>query len=187
MSINLGLENVHVLVTGAAGGIGLQTVHTLRQLGARVTAHYNSNIGELAALRDIVAIQADVRDEIGVQNLLKDAANKNGGPVSVLIVNHGIWPTNDAPIIDMGLDQWSNTLAVNLTGPFLLCREYLKALRSAPDAVKDTASIIFIGSTAGKFGEAGHGDYAATKSALMYGLTPTVSSKAPTKTMVCPS
>lgn len=175
MSINLGLENVHVLVTGAAGGIGLQTVHTFRQLGARVTAHYNSNIGELAALKDVVAIQADVRDENGVQNLLNDAATKNGGPVSVLIVNHGIWPTNDAPIVDMGLDQWSNTLAVNLTGPFLLCREYLKALRSASDAVKDTASIIFIGSTAGKFGEAGHGDYAATKSALMYGLTPTVS------------
>ena len=176
MSINLGLEGVHVLVTGAAGGIGLETVHTFRKVGARVTAHYNSNIGELAALEDIVAIQADVRDESGVQNLLNDAAEKNGGPVSVLIINHGIWPTNDAPIADMGLDQWSNTLAVNLTGPFLLCRQYLQALRSASDAIKDTASIIFIGSTAGKYGEAGHGDYSATKSALMYGLTPTVSS-----------
>jgi NAD(P)-dependent dehydrogenase (short-subunit alcohol dehydrogenase family) len=175
MSIDLGLKDVHVLVTGAAGGIGLETVNTFRQLGARVTAHYNSNIGELVSLKDIVSVQADVRDEAGVQTLLDDAAEKNGGPVSVLIVNHGIWPTNDAPIADMELDQWSNTLAVNLTGPFLLCRQYLRALRSAPDAVKDTASIIFIGSTAGKFGEAGHGDYAATKSALMYGLTPTVS------------
>jgi NAD(P)-dependent dehydrogenase (short-subunit alcohol dehydrogenase family) len=175
MSIDLGLKDVHVLVTGAAGGIGLETVNTFRQLGARVTAHYNSNIGELASIKDIVSVQADVRDEAGVQTLLDDAAEKNGGPVSILIVNHGIWPTNDAPIADMELDQWSNTLAVNLTGPFLLCRQYLRALRSAPDAVKDTASIIFIGSTAGKFGEAGHGDYAATKSALMYGLTPTVS------------
>jgi NAD(P)-dependent dehydrogenase (short-subunit alcohol dehydrogenase family) len=40
--------------------------------------------------------------------------------------------------------------------------------------VKDTASIIFIGSTAGKFGEANHGDYAASKAALMYGLVPTL-------------
>ena len=174
MSIDLGLKDVHVLITGAAGGIGLETVHTFRKLGSRVTAHYNSNIGELASLTDVVSIQADVRDEAGVQNLLDDAAKKNGGPVSVLVVNHGIWPTNDAPIADMDLNQWSNTLAVNLTGPFLLCRAYLQALRSAPDATKDTASIIFIGSTAGKFGEAGHGDYAATKSALMYGLTPTL-------------
>ncbi|KAK0284219.1 hypothetical protein LTR35_005935 [Friedmanniomyces endolithicus] len=65
-------------------------------------------------------------------------------------------------------------MAVDLTGAFLLCRAYLQALREAPDLVKDTANIIFIGSTAGKFGEANHGDYAAAKSALMYGLVPTL-------------
>lgn len=152
----------------------METVNLFRQLGARVTAHYNSNIGELASLKDIVSLQADVRDEAGVQKLLDEAAQKNGGAVSVLVVNHGIWPTTDAPIADMDFSQWSNTLAVNLSGPFLLCRAYLRALRSAPEAAKDAANIIFIGSTAGKFGEAGHGDYAATKSALMYGLTPTL-------------
>lgn len=174
MSIDLGLKDVHVLITGAAGGIGLETVHIFRQLGARVTAHYNSKIGELASVSDIVSVQADVRDEAGVQSLLNLASQKNGGPVSVLVVNHGIWPTNDSPIIDMDLAQWNNVLAVNLTGPFLLCREYLKALRSASETAKDAANILFIGSTAGKFGEAGHGDYAATKAALMYGLTPTL-------------
>jgi NAD(P)-dependent dehydrogenase (short-subunit alcohol dehydrogenase family) len=95
----------------------------------------------------------------------------------------------------MDLGQWQNTLAVNLTGPFLLCKAYLQALREAPQPTKDPASIVFIGSTAGKFGEADHGDYAATKAALMvsscgrdsailwqctdwvyrqYGLTPTL-------------
>lgn len=174
MSIDFGLKDVHVLVTGAAGGIGLETAKLFLQLGARVTAHYNSKIGELTSLQDVVCVQADVRNEDGVQKLLQEASRKNGGPVSVLVVNHGIWPTNDSPIADMSLDQWSNTLAVNLTGPFLLCREYLKALCSASEATKNTANIIFIGSTAGKFGEAGHGDYASTKSALMYGLTPTL-------------
>lgn len=60
-----------------------------------------------------------------------------------------------------------NTLNVDLSGPFLLCKAYLRALRTAPSSVKDVASICFIGSTAGKFGEAGHGDYAAAKSALV--------------------
>lgn len=174
MSVDFGLKDVHVLVTGAAGGIGLETVKLFLQLGARVTAHYNSKIGDLTSLQGVATVQADVRNEEGVRQLLQEASQKNGGPVSVLVVNHGIWPTNDSPIADMSLDQWSNTLAVNLTGPFLLCREYLKALRSAPETTKDTANIIFIGSTAGKFGEAGHGDYASTKSALMYGLTPTL-------------
>ena len=74
----------------------------------------------------------------------------------------------------MDLTQWTNTLSINLTGPFLLCKTYLRALRSASDAVKAAANIIFIGSTAGKFGEASHGDYSSSKSALMYGLTPTL-------------
>ena len=174
MSLDFGLKDVHVLITGAAGGIGLETVHTFRQLGARVTGHYNSNIGELASISDIVALQADVRDERSVDQLLTKAAEQNGGPVGVLIVNHGIWPTNDTHLVDMELEQWNNTLAVDLTGPFLLCRAYVRALRNAPNTVKDSANIIFIGSTAGKFGEANHGDYAAAKSALMYGLTPTL-------------
>ncbi|KAK0931208.1 hypothetical protein LTR91_000155 [Friedmanniomyces endolithicus] len=160
--------------TCAAGGIGIVTVKLLLQLGARVTAHYNSKLGELSTLNDVVSIQADVRDEVSVDRLLQQAAAQNGGPVSVIVVNHGIWPVNNTHIADMSLSQWHNTMAVDLTGAFLLCRAYLRALREAPDVVKDTANIIFIGSTAGKFGEANHGDYAAAKSALMYGLVPTL-------------
>jgi NAD(P)-dependent dehydrogenase (short-subunit alcohol dehydrogenase family) len=100
MSLDFGLKDVHVLITGAAasnegfcaytnvadmkmqGGIGLETVKTFKQLGARITAHYNSNIGELANPQDIVALQADVRDEASVGNLIPEATEKNGGPVS---------------------------------------------------------------------------------------------------------
>lgn len=168
MSLDFGLKDVHVLVTGAAGGIGISTVHTLRELGARVTAHYNSKLGDLSGIPDIVALQADVRDEQSVSQLLAEAEQQNGGPVSVLVVNHGIWPENETSIADMDLSQWNNTVAVDLTGPFLLCRAYLRALRRASDVVKDTASIIFIGSTAGKFGEWYHADYSACKAALMF-------------------
>jgi NAD(P)-dependent dehydrogenase (short-subunit alcohol dehydrogenase family) len=89
MSIDFGLKDVHVLVTGAAGGIGLESVKLFQQLGARVTAHYNSKLGNLEGLTDVVSLQADVRDEASVHNLLKHAAEQNGGPVSVLVVNHG--------------------------------------------------------------------------------------------------
>lgn len=155
MSIDFGLKGVHVLITGAAGGIGLETVHVFRQLGARVTAHYNSRIGALSEISNIVPLQADVRDETSVERLLAEAAEKNGGPASVLVVNHGIWPTEAKSIAEMDLAQWENTLAVDLTGPFLLCRAFLRALKSASGDEKDAASIVFIGSTAGRYGEAG--------------------------------
>ena len=174
MSLDFGLRDVHVLITGASGGIGLEITKTFQQLGARITAHYNSQIGALANISNIIALQADVRDEASVRNLLSQATEQNGGPVSILIVNHGIWPEQEVPIADMSLAQWQNTLSIDLTGPFLLCKHFLQSLRTAPSSVQDTASIIFIGSTAGKYGEAHHGDYAACKAALMYGFTATL-------------
>ncbi|EME49083.1 hypothetical protein DOTSEDRAFT_40319 [Dothistroma septosporum NZE10] len=174
MSLDFGLRDVHVLITGAAGGIGLELVKTFRQLGARVSAHYNSRVGELAEIPDLVTLQADVRDEEAVIDLFRQAAERNGGPVAVLVSNHGIWPEKNTHVVDMDLKQWQNTLDVDLTGPFLLCKAYMRALRSASETIKAVASIIFIGSTAGKFGEANHGDYAASKAGFMYGLIPTL-------------
>lgn len=123
MSLDFGLNDVHILITGAAGGIGLETVKTFQKLGARITAHYSeyyvrivaftwltaldTSPGELAKLSNIVALQADVRNEVAVDRLFNEAAqHNNNGPVSVLIVNHGIWPSNNAHIADMELSQW---------------------------------------------------------------------------------
>lgn len=85
--------------------------------------------------------------------------------VQILVVNHGIWPKDDVPLVDMTLSQWDNTLQSNLTSSFLVCREYLRALsKPGTSAVlKENASIVLVGSTAGKFGEAGHADYAVSK------------------------
>lgn len=85
-------------------------------------------------------------------------------PISVLIVNHGLYITPDIPLADLSLEQWEKTFSVNTTASFLVVREWLRALRAAGDDVKSKASVVFIGSTAGRFGEADHADYAASKS-----------------------
>jgi len=97
--------------------------------------------------------------------------------VAVVVVNHGVWPPEDVPIVDMTTHQWDRTISANLTSSFLVCREYLRHLREALDSVKDKAAIVLIGSTAGKYGEANHGDYAISKSAMMYGMTMTLKSE----------
>lgn len=60
----------------------------------------------------------------------------------------------------MTLEQWNRTMNSNLTSTFLILREYLRTLTAANEEIKDKASVILIGSTAGKYGEADHADYA---------------------------
>ncbi|KAJ7602541.1 NAD(P)-binding protein [Mycena rosella] len=169
------LQDVHVVVTGASGGIGSETARLFLKQGAKVTAHYNTNASSLNTLITefgadrVVAAQANLAVEDDVVRLFR--ASEILGPVQIAIINHGIWPTADESVATMSLDRWRTTLDTNLTSSFLVAREFLRQLEPASDAVKAKASILFIGSTAGKYGEAGHADYAASKSALMYGLT----------------
>lgn len=55
----------------------------------------------------------------------------------------------------MTLEQWNNTLTTNLTSTFLVLRAFLRQLESQSEEDKRKAAIVLIGSTAGKYGEAG--------------------------------
>ncbi|TFK67998.1 NAD-P-binding protein [Pluteus cervinus] len=173
--MDLNLTNVHVLVTGASGGIGLETAKLFLKHGARLTAHYNTNAVSLQPLLQeygserITLVQADLKSEEHIPRLFSDTH-----PVQVAIINHGIWPEADVPLRDMTLMQWKSTMDTNLTSSFLVAREYLRNLDNATEQEKENTAIVFIGSTAGKYGEAGHADYSASKSAMMYGLTLTL-------------
>ncbi|KAH7882698.1 NAD(P)-binding protein [Phlebopus sp. FC_14] len=176
--MDFGLNGVHVLVTGASGGIGLETARLYCSIGANVTAHYNTKFGPLEELSKayptLQTLQSDLSDETSVSNMFSSLSQKPHGPVQIAIVNHGIWPAEDVPLAEMSLERWNHTIAANLTSSFLVCREYLKALAGTTPEIREKASIVLIGSTAGKYGEAGHADYAVTKSAMMYGLTLTL-------------
>ena len=108
-------------------------------------------IAEFGAQK-VQALQADLSIEGDVTRLFLQASTAFG-PVQSLIVNHGVWPTADHPVIKMTLDQWKSTIDTNLTSSFLVSREYLRNLEPISDALKAYASIVFIGSTAGKFGK----------------------------------
>ena len=137
-------------------------------LGAKVTAHYNSQRDPLLPLLQtyptLHIIQADLADEDAVVNLFDALSRSDAGPVQVLVVNHAIADAQGIPVAEMSLARWNRVLTTNLTSSFLVCREYLKHLKQASSAAKDKAAIVLVGSTAGKYGEAGNTDYAATKS-----------------------
>jgi NAD(P)-dependent dehydrogenase (short-subunit alcohol dehydrogenase family) len=164
-------------------------------LGAKVTAHYNSNTSTLQPLLEqyssthLHLAQANLASEESVSSLFKSLTF---GAVQVVVINHGIWPNVEIPLQEMSLDHWNNTMNVNLTSSFLVSREYLKGLKDGglSEEEKRKAAIVFIGSTSGRFGEKNHADYACSKSgevfvfclwthtddvplfvAMMYGLT----------------
>jgi len=170
----LGLAGQHVLLTGASGGIGVSAAKLMLEEGANVTLHFNTQKDSLQPLLSAfpdrtLALRADVRNEQEVAELLTASRQKFGTP-DVLVLNHGVFPAQDVSILDMSLDQWHNTIEVNLTGCFLFAREFLRQLKDGCGGKKDAAGIVLVGSTSGIFGEAGHVDYSCSKSGLMYGF-----------------
>src|SRR5438046_3605196 len=153
-----GLAGKRVLVTGASGGIGGAGGRAFAGEGAEVVAHYHRGRERAEALGDVQLVGADLTREDEVDQLFAEA-----GPLDVCAAVAGVWPSEDVPVWELALERWRATFDANLTATFLTARGFLRQLEG--DGV-----IVLVGSTAGLFGEAGHADYAAAKSALLGGL-----------------
>jgi 3-oxoacyl-[acyl-carrier protein] reductase len=108
--------------------------------------------------------QADLSSEHEVERLF-DEARAALGHIDVCAAVAGMWPSEDVPVWELPLDRWEETLRTNLTASFLVARAYMREVER-----NGHGSLVFVGSTAGVFGEAGHADYAAAKSAITGGL-----------------
>ena len=162
-----GLAGKRVLVTGGGGGIGSACVHAFAAEGARVAIHYRTSrerAEELARETSGVALQADLTVEDEVDGLFEAAERELGG-VDVCAAVAGAWPRADEPVWELPLERWRATLDANLTATFLTARGFFRAVER-----QGHGNLVLVGSTAGRFGEAGHADYAAAKAAIQVGL-----------------
>jgi 3-oxoacyl-[acyl-carrier protein] reductase len=157
-----------VLVTGASGGIGSACARALAREGARVVVHYNHGEERARALaRELggaVVAQAELTAESDVERLFAEAREALGA-IDICVSVQGEWPREDVPVWQLPLSRWEDTLRANLTSTFLVSKAFLHEVERTGHG-----SLVLVGSTAGIFGEAGHADYAAAKSAVLGGL-----------------
>lgn len=160
------LTGKRALVTGGSRGVGAATARLLAEAGADVGITYRSREQDAATvvsgLRGVGvrawAHAGDLAEPEGVEEIFKRVDAEFGG-LDILVANAGIWPARSVPIAEMSTAQWRRTVAVNLDGVFY-------CVRAAARVLEDGGRIVVVGSTAGQRGEAGHGDYAASKGAL---------------------
>ena len=161
------LAGKNALVTGGSRGVGRATALKLAAAGASVGVSYRSNRAEAEAVAEEcralgVAAWSEGGDlaDLGAVDRLFERADREFDGLDLFVGNHGIWPVEDVPIEEMSDDRWRRTMAVNLDSVFYTCRAAAKRLR-------DDGRIVLVGSTAGQRGESFHGDYAATKGAMI--------------------
>ena len=142
------------LVTGAASGIGWAVAERLRDDGAAVVGFDLRDRGpdgvEMVAgdVTDRAAVDAAVAHAVAAQGRLDVVANVAGIP-------------QFGRVDDIDDEEWARSLAVNLTGPFTVCRAALPHLRATRGCIVNVASI------AGLEGQAYTAAYCASKGGLV--------------------
>ena len=148
-----------VLVTGGNRGIGLACALAFAADGNRVAVTCRGEAPVELVDAGILAVTCDVTDSATV-----DAAfatiEEELGPVEVLVANAGI--TRDGLVLRMSDGDFTDVLDANLTGAFRVARRAVRGMMKAR-----WGRIILVSSIAGRIGQTGQANYAASKAGLV--------------------
>jgi len=160
------LKGKTALVTGAAQGLGREIALALAQNGASLVLsdiHHPDVTAEAVQQTGArwLAVQADITDEDQVKAVAEKSASEYG-KVDILINNAGVSQLSYTATQDLPRREWDTIIGVNLTGTFLFCKHFGKAMISAGGG-----SIINIATTAGITGVPRAPAYAASKAGVI--------------------
>ena len=163
----INLQGRKAVVTGGSRGVGRSIALMLGQAGADVgISFFNREQDAEAVIAELQgmgvhgwAVRGDLSKPDDAQALF-DYAREEFGTLDIFVGNAGIWEPAPAPLAQMTDVQWRKTVGINLDSIFYTTRAAIRMLN-------DGDRIVLISSTAGQRGEAEHGDYAASKGAII--------------------
>jgi NAD(P)-dependent dehydrogenase (short-subunit alcohol dehydrogenase family) len=161
------------IITGGGKGIGRAIARLFAQAGAKVLINGTTKEALEAVAAEInsgggqaIAFQADIADEANVKRMMETALAEFGR-IDILVNNSGIaGPT--AAVVNVKLEDWERTFAINLTGAFLCAKHALPSM-----IAQKSGSVINITSVGGLGGYALRSPYSASKWGMI-GLTRTL-------------
>lgn len=169
--MDLNLKDQKVIVTAGAQGIGLAITAAFVEAGAHVhicdiSEDFLASARERFGTAPVSYSRTDVSHASEVDAMFAELAQRWDGRLDVLVNNAGIaGPT--LPVEEVDLSGWEQTIAVNLTGPFLCTRRAVPMLKN-----NGGGAIVNISSVAGRLGFALRTPYSASKYGVI-GLTET--------------
>ncbi len=163
----MALNNKVALITGASRGIGKEIALELARNGVNIAISYVSNPEKAKeVIKEIksygvkaVAIKANVSVEEDVKQMIK-TIEEELGIIDVLVNNAGV--TKDNLLIRMKEEDWDEVMNVNLKGTFLCTKAVSRGMMK-----KKYGKIINISSVVGVMGNAGQGNYSASKAGVI--------------------
>ncbi|MFV0411678.1 MAG: SDR family NAD(P)-dependent oxidoreductase, partial [Oscillospiraceae bacterium] len=153
-----------VLITGAGAGIGEATAQKMAAAGAKVVVNSISGSGQLVAQklvlqqRDAAFFRADISKEEEVEKLVAFTLARYGA-LHVVVTNAGVVPSGN--VEETTLEQWNHTMAVNVTGAYLVSKHCLPFLRQTAGTIVNVSSVAAIKGTQNRAA------YSASKGALL--------------------
>jgi 3-oxoacyl-[acyl-carrier protein] reductase len=163
----LDLKGKTALITGGSRGIGRAIAIELSKQGANIVITYISNE---ANAKEVIAeveknnvkglaIKADVSHEKDVNDMI-EIVNNEFGLVDVLVNNAGI--TKDNLLLRMKSEEWDDVINTNLRGVYLCTKAVARGMLK-----KKSGKIVNIASVVGISGNAGQGNYSASKAGVI--------------------
>jgi NAD(P)-dependent dehydrogenase (short-subunit alcohol dehydrogenase family) len=154
-------DDMTVVVTGAASGIGLATARRLLDDGVEVVGCDLAPADELAGTDGFTFVAADVTDEDAVARVFAAVPGRLAGVV------HSAGVPGGGPVHLLDAQEWARVINVNLTATFLVVKAAVTRMLGQQRVGGERGSIVTLASVEGLEGTAGGSCYNAAKGGVV--------------------